>query len=277
MLIVSCDISVSGLYEGRDSQANTERLQMQYSLTDGNNWVHRSIHSNAYPLKRWVEHIRGEYQRGNYPIVIWDGYHALAKRREIFPDYKVQRDRSKSSIAYEVMDVARELADNMNCIQVRVTGAGADDVVAHMVDKIGREKISFIHSNDIDLAGFGIPTMHTKPVPDHLKLYKTLVGKSSDNVKGLRLFGPKAWEKLGGAEKMQIILFLNEGIPFPEDMLDEKLQGKLEADAENLRVLWQISNFIPITDEELDAGTTQGTLNESNIEMIRQEYLLWPV
>jgi len=244
---------------------------MTFQLIDGNNIIHRYIHSNAYPLKRFVELL---YQ-AQYPIIIWDGMYALSKRREIFPDYKVQRDRSKSSIAYEVMDVARELADNMNCIQVRVTGAEADDVVAHMVDKIGREKISFIHSNDIDLAGFGIPTMHTKPVPDHLKLYKTLVGKSSDNVKGLRLFGPKAWEKLSSTDKNAIICMLSHKT-FTIPVADEKLRQKIVDDIDNLRVLWQISNFIPITTEELDAGTTQGTLNESAIEMIRQEYMLWP-
>ncbi len=256
---------------------------MKYHLIDGNNIIHRYINSNAYPLKRWVELLYASH----YPIIIWDGMHALAKRREIFPDYKVQRNKSKSSIAYEVMDVARELADNMDCIQVRVTGAEADDVVARMVNQLGKDKIEYIHSNDIDLAGFGIPTMYTKPVPDHLKLYKTLVGKSSDNVKGLRLFGPKAWDKLTTDDKLIIIKMLSEDYEGCEPVLidhsqegihrlDEKLRDKIRTDLENLRILWQISNFIPIGDEELDAGTTTGTLNENNIEMIRQELMLWP-
>lgn len=257
---------------------------MQYHLIDGNNIIHRFIHSNAYPLKRFVELLHAS----TYPIIVWDGYHALAKRREIFPEYKVQRDRSKSSIAYEVMDVARELADNMNCIQVRVTGAEADDVIAHMVNKLGRENIPFIHTNDIDLSGFGIPTHYTKPVPDHLKLYKTLVGKSSDNVKGLRLFGPKAWEKMSDLDKGTAKLLLEGkglktlGVKEPEPIRletfeDEKLGQKLMDDVENLRILWKISNFLPVSSEELDAGTSQGTLNESKIEMIRQEAMLWPV
>lgn len=261
---------------------------MKFHIIDGNNVIHRYINSSAYPLKRFLELLH----QSVYPIIVWDGYHALAKRREIFPDYKVQRDRSKSSIAYEVMDVARELADNMNCIQVRVTGAEADDVIAHMVNKLTPEKIEFIHSNDIDLAGFGIPTMHTKPVPDHLKLYKTLVGKSSDNVKGLRLFGPKAWEKLSDKDKFTLLLILEyEAGVLTADLInntqtfdpvgleafeDQKLGQRVMDDLENLRVLWKISNFIPITEKELDEGTTQGTLNENNIEMIRREYLLWP-
>lgn len=248
---------------------------MKYHIIDGNNIIHRYIHGNAFPLKRFVELL----YTSHYPIIVWDGQHALAKRREIFPDYKVQRDRSKSSIAYEVMDVARELADNMNCIQVKVTGAEADDVIAHMVNKLGADKVSFIHSNDIDLAGFGIPTMHKKEVPDHLKLYKTLVGKSSDNVKGLRLFGPKAWEKLDERGKVFIENMLkgNATLYTADDPpIDEKLLDKITADLSNLQVLWQISNFVPITADELNAGTSQGTLNENNIEMIRQEHMLWP-
>ena len=246
---------------------------MNYQLIDGNNLIHRYIHTHAYPLLRFVELVRSS----TCPIIVWDGANGLKKRRALYPEYKVQRDRSKSSVTHEVMDVARELADNLNCIQVRLDDAEADDVIAHMVTTLGKDNVSFIYSNDIDLAGFGIPTLYKKDVPDHLKLYKTLVGKSSDNVKGLRLFGPKAWEKLSDAQKWRIIAMLtDQTIIADTGELDEKLEKKLTADLPNLKTLWQISNFLPITKEELDAGTTLGKSDENTIEMIRQELMLWP-
>lgn len=260
---------------------------MKYQLIDANNLIHRLIHNSAYPLKRFVELVHA----AQYPILIWDGKNSLNKRREIYPEYKMNRSKEKSSIAYEVMDVARELADNMNCIQVRVTGAEADDVIAHMVDLL-KPNVTFIHSNDIDLAGFGIPTLYKKPVPDHLKLYKTLVGKSSDNIKGLRLFGPKAWEKLSDKDKVTLILILKyEAGVVNADLVnnthtfepisvgafeDQKLGQKISDNIEELRKLWKISNFLPITKEELDTGTKKCEANASGIEMIRAEYMLWP-
>jgi len=161
---------------------------MKYQIIDANNLMHRLIHSSPFPLHAFMYAVLG----AQYPIVVWDGYNALAERRKIYPEYKVNRNKKpKDPITYEAMDIAREICNNLECIQVRCDGFEADDVVAAMVTKLGKDNVTFIHSNDIDLAGFDIPTLYTKPVPDHLKLYKTLVGKSSDNVKGLRLFGER--------------------------------------------------------------------------------------
>lgn len=247
---------------------------MKYQIIDGNNLIHRFVHNSAYPLKSFMYTVIGS----KYPIIVWDGENALASRREIYPEYKANRNKvNKDPITYESMDVAREIANNLECIQVRVDGFEADDVVAHMVNKLGRENITMIHSNDIDLAGFGIPTLYQKPVPEDLKLYKTLVGKSSDNVKGLRLFGPKSWEKLSEGDKQTLIRILSDS-PFDlSHFEDEKLGKKVEDNLSELKILWKISNFLPVPDELLDAGTVKGTENLQEIEMIRSEYLLWPL
>lgn len=253
---------------------------IKYQIIDGNNLMHRLIHTQPYPLKAFMYALYGEY----YPIVVWDGYNALAERRKLYPEYKANRNKKpKDPITYESMDVARKICENMTCIQVRVDGFEADDVVAYMVDYLGRENIGFINSNDIDLAGFGIPTLYTKEVPDHLKLYKTLVGKSSDNVKGLRLFGPKAWEKLSSRDKEAIVLMLEGRMLCEADengqdkpqLEDEKLWGRIKSDIKNLRALWQISNFLPVPPSVIDAGTVAGQENLQEIEMIRSQYLLW--
>jgi len=246
---------------------------MQYQIIDGNNLMHRLVHTDPYPLKSFMYAVHG----AQYPIIVWDGYNALAERRKIYPQYKVNRNsKPKDPITYESMDIARRICENLECIQVRVDGFEADDVIAHMVDLLGKDNVTYIHSNDIDLAGFGIPTLYTKPVPDHLKLYKTLVGKSSDNVKGLRLFGPKAWEKLDSAQKWKIIAMLtDQTTTVGVGELDEKLHHKITADLDNLKKLWQISNFLPVPQEVLDKGTIKGTENMQEIEMIRSQYLLW--
>jgi len=223
-----------------------------------------------------------------YPIVIWDGKNALAERRKIYPEYKRNRTKKpKDPITYESMDVARKICENLECIQLRVEGFEADDVVAAMVDRLGADNVTFIHSNDIDLAGFGIPTLTTKDIPQPLKLYKTLVGKSSDNVKGLRLFGPKAWDKLNEEDKLIITNMLcldpkTWPIQYTEPdeehySIDRKLHDKIVADLNNLKILWKISNFLHVPPSLIDAGTVKGTENLQEIEMIRSQYLLWSV
>jgi len=246
---------------------------MKYQIIDGNNLMHRLVHTDPYPLKSFMYAVHG----AQYPIIVWDGYNALAERRKIYPEYKVNRNsKPKDPITYESMDIARRICENLECIQVGVDGFEADDVIAHMVDLLGKDNVTYIHSNDIDLAGFGIPTLYNKPVPDHLKLYKTLVGKSSDNVKGLRLFGPKAWEKLDSSQKWKIIAMLtDQTTTVGVGELDEKLHDKITADIDNLKKLWQISNFLPVPQEALDKGTIKGTENMQEIEMIRSQYLLW--
>lgn len=247
---------------------------MKYHLIDGNNLIYRFVHTTPYPLKAFMYRVIAS----KYPVIVWDGMNALKSRREIYPEYKANRNReNKDPITYESMDIARRIAANLDCIQVRVEGFEADDVIAYMVDKLGAENIEKIHTNDIDLTGFGIPTDSTKEIPDHLKLHKTLVGKSSDNVKGLYRFGPKAWEKLNKADKLFIEFWLDEGYkPNHHGLSDEKIEAKIEEDLENLKTMWKISNFLPVPDTAIDAGVVSGSENMQEIEMIRSEFLLWP-
>lgn len=252
---------------------------MKYHILDGNNLIHRFVHTSAYPLRTFMYTVLG----AQYPIIVWDGKNALAERRKIYPEYKANRNsQNKDPITYESMDIARRIASNLECIQVRVDGFEADDVVAHMVNKLGASNIEFIHTTDIDLSGFGIPTLYQKPVPDHLKLHKTLVGKSSDNVKGLRLFGPKSWDKLSEEHKVYLIDILSENtcplvLREPQEPLDEKLLARVIDDLDNLKKLWAISNFLDVPASAIDAGTVKGTENMQEIEMIRSEFMLWPI
>lgn len=245
---------------------------MKYHILDGNNLMHRFVHTSPYPLRTFMYTVLG----AQYPILVWDGKNALASRREIYPEYKANRKSvNKDPITYESMDIARRIAANLNCIQVRVEGFEADDVIAYMVNKLGRENVEYIHTTDIDLSGMGIPTLYQKPVPDHLKLYKTLVGKSSDNVKGLRLFGPKSWEKLDEEQKVFLENMLAGNAYVGYSPLEEKLEAKVLENFDHLQALWKISNFLPVPDHLVDAGTVAGTENMQEIEMIRSEFLLW--
>lgn len=247
---------------------------MKYQILDGNNRFHRLIRITPYPLQEFMQEIRNAY----YPIIVWDGKNSLKERRKLYPEYKKQRNPI-NSVVYGTMDIAREVASNMECIQVMLDNFEADDVINYLVNFIGVKNISFIRSNDIDLSGFGIPTLYHKKPPAHLKLYKTLVGKSSDNIKGLYLFGPKSWEALTEEDKCYLEGLLSGKNSYKKCPLEVSLSERIDKNLSELRALWKVSNFLPIKPSTIDSGTKKCTEDLAAIEAIRtgKDYPLWPL
>lgn len=270
--------------------------QAQYSLWvpvyDGNNILRRKFETGA-PVSQVIP-----FHNTNPVFWVFDGRNALQSRRKIFPDYKIKRDRETPTVNgfYEfARTVKAELLPHCrNVVIIEVEGMEADDIIAHLVrdnheanqaDRDGAIGIDII-SNDGDfyaLEALGGVRLEKKPkwadvvAPDDVRLYKTLVGDSSDNIPGLRLFGDKAWLSLLPADKEGWKYWL-EGNDSLEDFLKGGL-GKAQLEWWNnggralLRDYWNVVGFLPVEAVALAAGTRHGIADVNAYQATMAKYM----
>lgn len=161
------------------------------TIFDGNNVFQRwTMHDvTGRPVRNLLDQIT---TAPHQPVVVWDGRGALRARREIYPDYKMQRE-SKGEDLYAAMELLQTALTHTNAVQFKVPGYEADDVIATLVRREAFD-VQHIHTNDEDLAALGVPTdKEPKVEPQWLPTYKASVGDKSDNIPGIRGFGPAAW------------------------------------------------------------------------------------
>ena len=215
----------------------------------------------------------------------FDGFDSRAKRRDIFIGYKdtVSRNKSKSDpTKYQLLSkFKKEDLPNMGGISIiDIPKVEADDIIRSLVRLLQGPDVEIeITSNDADLFDMTAFEGVTQPqsklpnlclTPQDIPLYKTLVGDSGDNIKGLNGFGEKAWAKLTVVEKQTILgkLIDNDPIaPFFHDF-DKKLATKLRQGWDEVKLSFQLVSPIWVSNEELSkylrvypkVETTQGSI-----------------
>lgn len=262
---------------------------------DGNNILRRKFETGA-PVSQVIPF------HNTHPVFwVFDGRNALQSRRKIFPDYKIKRDRETPTVN-GFYDFARTVKAELlpycrNVTIIEVEGMEADDIIAHLVrttnksnstqEGHGSVRIGIdIISNDGDfyaLESLGGVRLETKPkwassvAPDDVRLYKTLVGDSSDNIPGLRLFGDKAWLSLKSSDKLVWKQWL-EGGDGIEPFITEGL-GKAQLEWWNkggralLRDYWNVVGFLPVDPEALARGTRQGIADVNAYQATMAKYM----
>ena len=201
----------------------------------------------------------------------FDGFDSRAKRRDIFIGYKdtASRNKSKSDpTKYQLLSkFKKEDLPNMGGISIiDIPQTEADDIIRSLVRLLQGPGVEIeITSNDADLFDMTAFEGVTQPqsklpnlclTPQDIPLYKTLVGDSGDNIKGLKGFGEKAWSNLTEPEKnwIQFCLeqdYLNFGIPETIPDFDEKLAKKLTENWNEVRMWYSLVCPIWVTNEEL--------------------------
>jgi hypothetical protein len=171
-------------------------------IIDGSNQFRRMIEADTsgYALRSMI------YETENSPgtqIWVWDGAGSKKVRQDKFPAYKAQRLPEA-----EDLFVSRELFQaallHTKAVQVRVPGWEGDDMIATLVRHYVGEEIEIV-STDKDMLQLETDLVRCSraPIPgvpaSEVRLYKTLCGDSSDNIPGLKGFGPKSWDKCNKA------------------------------------------------------------------------------
>lgn len=155
--------------------------------------------------------------------VVFDGVGSTSNRKNLFADYKKERNinRITKSHLFETVgdefeskiDQISRLIHYLKCLPVKVVsmdGAEADDVIAYMSSKFEKDSKIFIVSMDGDFLqlinervtvynpikkDFITPKDFTTKFgfdPENFIIYKSLIGDNSDKIKGITDVGPKS-------------------------------------------------------------------------------------
>lgn len=253
-------------------------------LVDGNNWFRRRAEIDI--VGQPVRSCYNEIQRmTGLVFCIWDGFKSLEKRRAIVPEYKVHRKTPGESI-YENQDLLKKVLKLSKAINIQVNGVEGDDVIAHLAFKYREKYDVFIQSNDLDLYQLGC-TMDRQKFPDKphwIKLYKTMVGDPSDNIKGAAGFGKGGWEKLTDHDKQTLEAIITSGWGLTEGEVLEKVKPFLSPKVANWIALkpnldllvkyYKIVGFLPVSDKDVEDNMIVGINRPDLAEPIFKEFML---
>lgn len=236
-------------------------------IYDTNNFVRKIFEkATGNPLRQMVS---DAYYNTHPSIYVFDGKGAKLKRREIFPGYKGQRPPAPDNF-YHLLNFFKELLHHTRAVIIEVEGYEADDVIGHIADRATRK--TEIKSTDADYLAkcndlVSAPLSQAGslahiPACD-IRLYKTVVGDNSDNVKGIRLFGKKSWEQMTEQGKDMFRAWLeDEGELEPLHFLSDLCrQSHLDWCLENKALLqsyWNVVGFLPMSPELVASGMTVG-------------------
>lgn len=255
-------------------------------IYDGNNVMLRALDAAGH--ERLSLRRRYELSLTGTHIYCWDGAGHNERRKAIYPAYKANRTPMAED-RFAQIHVFRECLQHSSAVQIECRGWEADDVIAAMVHRfVCRGLQVTVYTNDLDYwqlmqyQGVRIDGIKPESVPNcephHIPLYKALVGDKSDNISGVTGFGPKSWNHLTPARrKMLMSVIENDNTDLiPHLDLPTRPQNLLfdAANREEARRALSITKFIPVPDDELEKGISQGVLNKPAADQLLRKFFL---
>lgn len=256
-------------------------------IIDTNNWVRVKMAESlgGASIFTLYQEVIANSLAGKLQIFVSDGFNSRKKRKEIYPDYKAKRTKPDQSV-FDGINFFKELLENapQNVLRIEIPEYEADDVIANLVEKNFRGTEVGIISTDRDLTALRIhkevdTLKNPMCEPKWVKLYKMLVGDSSDNIKGVAGFGESAWNKLSAEikDRLTVYLHLEKGKLDPEvvrrlltkEILSDGMKEKIiESISDGTLYKWyRVVSFIDVPDSllQLQAGSGLTSINEEKI------------
>lgn len=142
-------------------------------------------------------------------ILVEEGYNSKSPRLNIDPSYKATRGK-KSKLEYENFNEMKKMflsaLKGVGALVIRQDGAEADDALGWLSLHTTEELVVVTNDNDLSALNSRLVTVRVNSIMGrnkygewpckYITLYKSLVGDSSDNIGGIRGFGPKAWDQV---------------------------------------------------------------------------------
>ena len=231
-------------------------------LIDANNYLKRAYHGGGDPYALWFG-LMNKYTADEV-FVVCDTFSSRKYRKNIFPDYKKGRKQDDDPIYWELYNNCIEIASYYSKTTIAEVFEGeADDYIACTA-----QTGDIVISNDKDLwplVGKGvnvlvnattkvdrdlIQTKFVHPNPEYIVVYKALVGDPSDNIKGKRGFGIKAYEKLAVDYIESIKICLEKG--YDDELINDSVRTSYKlampylgckADTEYFRAYSSLQDF----------------------------------
>lgn len=143
-------------------------------------------------------------------ILCWEGEDSLKWRREIYPEYKKNRDENKDDeeiqVLFNNLDKLKEGLKYYPVKELQHESAEADDIIYAIANHYGDDEDVVIISSDKDLVQIlnyvGKVTIwdpirkRVQKANDNILMEKAIIGDSSDGIGGLYRVGPKTLEKM---------------------------------------------------------------------------------
>lgn len=249
-------------------------------IFDGNNVLRRLAERRDHMVGALSMNLRMRYEAVlPTDIWVWDGRNHNERRREIFPDYKMNRSPVAEDV-YAQIRLWRKLLRWSPATQIEVEGWEADDVIGTIVRQYPHR--CEVHTNDMDYAQVShlckLNGVKDKGVPHKwIPLYKALVGDKSDNIPGITGFGHKRWEAM--AEHWPAI---QQGIVagsyhhFADLPFTPAIKAWLmEPDnVAKLQCMLTITYFQNVPDDEIEGGTTKGAPDRLAAHQLLSEFFM---
>jgi len=225
---------------------------------------------------------------GEQHIYCWDGRNHNARRQDIYPAYKANRVPMGED-RFAQIGLFREALSHSCAAQIECDGWEADDVIGALVHRFATKHVPVtVYTNDLDYwqlmvyKNVTINGIQMKSVPDcephHIPIYKALVGDSSDNIIGIHGFGKKSWNALTLPQRKMLQRAIENddvsiiiGMPLPTRVMNLLMDPANRAAA---RAALAVTRFIPVPDNELNAGIKPGTLNREAANQLFKRYFL---
>lgn len=177
------------------------------------------VNSAAYGYENAVNHMIAELKQWRLTpedaVLVFEGKDSKKRRCMIDPQYKAKRDADKPPEAYEQFNLLKnklkQTFRDLGAIAVSQDYVEGDDILAWLAQHTEQDAIVSTYDNDLvvlnQVNAYGAKIMVSVKGEVALNkygdfdlalvtLYKSLVGDSSDNVKGSPGFGPTAFMKL---------------------------------------------------------------------------------
>lgn len=250
---------------------------LKIRLIDGSNFFIRNLNSktgSGEPIYDCYKDVLTQSKKYDFTIVAWEGFNSLKFRKEVYPEYKMNRKKNPNAdTIYESVNILKKVLENSGVFSVEVPNFEGDDVIATLVNKYKNVAEIFIDSNDADFTQLGVKTLANLPQgvsgPEDIRIYKTLVGDPSDNIKGIPNFGPVKFMKLTSSEKRELEMCF--------ETQNFEIFQKYNADKdlfEQLCKYWQIVGFIPIPEDLLDEYIKEPYSDPLLVERIFIKYFI---
>lgn len=215
-------------------------------------------------------------------IWVWEGIGGNQRRRDIYPLYKANREPTGENI-FAFVDFFRDLLKLAPIHQVAVKGYEGDDVVATLARHYANKGHQVaIYSNDYDMMQLTVnPNIFVGSkakeniTPDQVRLFKTLVGDPSDNIKGVPGLGQKGWEI---CDKELIQFMIEHESLVAEDLalcgFSKKVSNWVWENWDQVLILWQITGMYDVPIEEIEQNWITGESNPEAANGKLKEFML---
>ena len=253
-------------------------------VVDGNNFLINRFHSEIGGLV--VRKIMDEVRACSVPpIFVFNSPTGNLRRRAKYAPYKVrpEKDRATRSNAYPTINLFKSLMKNLPMISVEVPGWEADDVIATIVrDTAANGTRCRVVTTDGDLAQLSVNALVdcmstvTDVLPQDIRLYKTLVGNSSDKIPGLHMFGTKSW---ASCNKAWLKIQFENGFPDRKTSAEHVGMGaahfdRFYDDFDKLKMFWEIVGLMTVPLCELVKCIVGGKSDARAIDETLREFML---